>query len=253
MKKTGPVIDDRRDYVLWRRVSTKEQGKSELGLDAQLTYAREFTKKEPVEVFTDVWSGQHLEECVNLWKAIDFCKENGYYLLIAKTDRFRNVEQACKVLRACGSNNLKFCDLPECNEMVLKIMWAVWESQAKMGQINTQRAMNELKMKLKRDGGFMTKSGTWCRHLGRDKGCDISEASRKGGEAMLKKAQDWRRRSPGYIFVEKALLAGTPRKQILKEFNEMHENYPEIYCTSQGKPLSKGVLSVWAAEIIKKN
>lgn len=252
-KESRPIIDDTREYVLWRRVSTKKQGKSELGLDAQLTYAKEFTRKEPLAVYTDVWSGQKLKECKSLWEAIDFCKENGCYLLIAKTDRFRNVEQACEVLRAVGSNNLKFCDLPECNEMVLKIMWAVWESQAKMGQINTKRAMDEIKMKLQKEGGFMTKAGTWCRHLGRDKGCDVREAGRKGCEAQVKKALEWRKRSPGYIFVQKELLAGTPRKQIIKEFNEMHEDYPEIYCTAQGKPLSKGVLSVWASEIIQRN
>lgn len=138
--KEEALIKDYRDYVLWRRVSTKEQGRSELGLDAQLTYALEFTKKNPVQVFTDVVSGTKLRECTNLWKAIDYCKEHGTYLLVAKTDRFRNVEEACEVLRKVGEENLRFCDLPNCNEMVLKMLWVVWEYQARMGQINTRLA-----------------------------------------------------------------------------------------------------------------
>ena len=252
-KQSKPLIEDTRPYVLWRRVSTKKQGKSELGLDAQLTYAREFTRKEPLEVFTDVWSGQKLEECKGLWEAIDFCKESGAFLLIAKTDRFRNVEQACRVLRAVGSNNLKFCDLPECNEMVLKIMWAVWESQAKMGQINTKRAMDEIKRKIETEGGFMTRDGRWCEHIGRSKGCDLSVAQRAGGAAMMRKAQAYRSKSAGYIFVSREVLKGTPRNKIIEQFNEMHEQYPDVFCTSQGKPLSKGILSRWVSEILQKN
>lgn len=252
-KESRPIIDDTREYVLWRRVSTKKQGKSELGLDAQLTYAKEFTRKEPLAVFTDVWSGQKLKECRGLWEAIDFCKANNAFLLIAKTDRFRNVEQACEVLRAVGSNNLKFCDLPECNEMVLKIMWAVWESQAKMGQINTKRAMDEIKKKIKSEGGFMTRDGRWCTHIGREKGCDVRDASAAGGMATAKNARDWRDRSPGYILAQKEFLLGTPRKKIIDKFNELHEQYPEVYCTRQGKPLSPGILSIWCSEFVQRN
>ena len=249
----APLIQDSRDYVLWRRVSTKKQGKSELGLDAQLTYALEFTKKEPVAVFTDVVSGQKLRDCENLWKAIDYCKAYGTYLLIAKTDRFRNVEEACEVLREVGEGNLRFCDVPNCNEMVLKMLWVVWEYQAKMGQINTRLAMKELKRKITEEGGFMSKSGNYCTRLGRKPGCDISEAGEKGRQRQIQKAAEWRRRSPGYIFVARELLKGTPRAKILEEFNEMHKEYPELYCTPKGGPLTPSRLSLWAAEIIRHN
>lgn len=252
-KKDEALIQDSRDYVLWRRVSTKKQGKSELGLDAQLTYALEFTKKQPREIFTDVVSGQKLRDCTGLWKAIAYCKENGTYLLIAKTDRFRNVEEACEVLREVGEGNLRFCDVPNCNEMVLKMLWVVWEYQAKMGQINTRLAMKELKRKISEEGGFQSRSGNFCTRLGRKPGCDISEAAQKGRERLMQKAAEWKRRSPGYIFVSREILKGTPRAKIIAEFNEMHEQYPELYCTPKGGPLTKSRLSLWAAEILRHN
>lgn len=247
------MIQDTRDYVLWRRVSTRKQGKSELGLDAQLTYALEFTKKEPVQVYTDVVSGQKLRDCKGLWEAIAYCKQNGTYLLIAKTDRFRNVEEACEVLREVGEGNLRFCDVPNCNEMVLKMLWVVWEYQAKMGQINTRLAMKELKRKISEEGGFMSRSGNYCTRLGRRPGCDISSAAEKGRAKQIERAQEWRRTSPGYIFVSRELLKGTPRAKILEEFNDLHMEYPEVYCTPKGGTLTKSTLSLWASEIIRRN
>ena len=85
------INTDPRPYALWRRCSTQEQGESGLGLAAQLTIAQMFMGKDPVEVFTDVYTGTKLKQCVGLWKAIDFCKEHGYLLVVAKADRCRDL------------------------------------------------------------------------------------------------------------------------------------------------------------------
>lgn len=251
--KEEALIKDYRDYVLWRRVSTKEQGKSELGLEAQLTYALEFTKKEPVQVFTDVVSGTKLRECTNLWKAIDYCKEHGTYLLIAKTDRFRNVEEACEVLRKVGEENLRFCDLPNCNEMVLKMLWVVWEYQARMGQINTRLAMKEIKSRIKRDGGFVSKSGNFCDHLGRKKGDRNPNAVNAMAQQKIQAALEWKRRSPLYLNVVNMLRRGDSRAEILERAAELYEEDPIAFGTRDGCKLSKGVLSKWATETLIRN
>ena len=46
--------------MLWRRVSTGEQGESGLGLSGQLTIAKMFMGRDPIEIFTDVFSGKVL-------------------------------------------------------------------------------------------------------------------------------------------------------------------------------------------------
>lgn len=166
-----------RKYVSWIRVSTKGQGQSGLGLAAQETIIRHFLGGEPVETFTDVWSGTNLKGAPNLRRAIELCKREGYLLVIAKTDRFRNAEQALAVLNEVGEENIHFCDLPSTNRMILTVMFAVYENQAIMGRINTKRALDERKKQAKRDGGWISKSGRFCKKLGNSKGCDTSPAS----------------------------------------------------------------------------
>ena len=39
-----------------------------------------------------------------------------------------------------------------------------------------------------------------------------------------------------------------PRKEILEEAEKLFQKSPEIYCTRQGKMLTKGILSVWVRE-----
>lgn len=239
------LIRDERPYVLWRRVSTQEQGKSELGLEAQLAIARVFTKKEPVAVFQDVYSGTKLDGCVNLWKAIDYCKENGYLLVIAKTDRFRNVRQALDVLEAVGEGNLAFCDMPSVNKFILTIMFAVWESQAMMGRINTKLALQERKKQAEKNGGWTSKNGNWKTHLGNDKGYDMSKAWSASHKASTDRHQEWMETSAGFQFVKRQLMRGRSRKEIIEDFNDNFEHGIQGFCTRTGKKLTEATLSQW--------
>lgn len=243
------LIRDTRPYVLWRRVSTDEQGESGLGLEAQVTIARLFTQRDPVAVFTDVYTGTKLRECTELWAAVDYCKANECLLVIAKTDRFRNVRDALEVLDAVGEGNLSFCDLPMASRMVLTIMFSVWESQAMMGKINTKMALAERRKQLEEHGGWISKSGRWTTHFGRAKGCDLTTAHEARARSSVKKAAEWRENSVGYKWVRRQLVRGVPRKEIIEEFNENMRMGMEGFTTPKGRPLSKGVLSVWAAEL----
>lgn len=119
------INDNNRPYVLWRRVSTKGQFESGLGLEAQTTIAEYFMHGSPIKTYTDVFSGTKLADCPELVKAIRYCKANNYLLVVAKTDRFRNVKEALAVLDDMGEGNVTFCDLPTTNRMVLTIMFAV--------------------------------------------------------------------------------------------------------------------------------
>lgn len=243
------TIEERRDYVLWRRVSTKEQGESFLGLEAQATIAKTFMGKDPVHVFTDVHTGTKLRECVGLWDAIKLCKEEDLVLVIAKTDRFRSAQEALEVLDAVGERNLIFCDLPSCDRFILTVMFAMHERTAMIGRINTRVALAERKRQIEREGGFFSKSGNWCTHLGNKKGASMKEAHQAGHAALHQISQDWRETSPLYSWVTIQVFKRRPRKDILEEAQELYNRNPDKYCTRQGKPLSKGVLSVWIKEL----
>lgn len=247
------LVKDKRPYVLWRRVSTKEQGGSGLGLAAQLTIARAFTGREPVKVYTDVYSGTKLKECFNLWKAIDYCKENECLLVIAKSDRCRNVSQAIEILDKVGDGNLVFCDTPSSDRFVLTILWAMWERQATMGRINTKIALDERKKQADRDGGWVSKRGNWREHLGNDKGCDMMPAVKASAKKRSELGAQWRETSPGYQWVRRQLLRGKmSRNEIIEEFNENMRLGVPGFSSMHGKPLTAALLSLWAKEILHK-
>lgn len=247
------TIQESRPYVLWRRVSTTSQGESGLGLDAQLTIAKMFMGKDPVEIFEDIYSGTKLKLCVNLWRAIDYCKQNNTVLVIAKSDRCRNVSEALDILDAIGERNLIFCDLPTCDRFILTVMWAMWERQAIMGRVNTKIALAERKKQIEQDGGFISKAGNYCTHLGNKKGCRIPQLWEAGNAKHQADAEEWRKKSPLYIWTANQILKGRPRKDILAEAAELYEDDPERFGTREGKALTKGTLSKWAAEIIKRS
>jgi len=251
-KQEIKVIQEARPYVLWRRVSTTSQGSDGLGIAAQLTIATMFMGKDPVEVFTDVYSGTKLKQCVGLWQAIDYCKQNGAVLVVAKVDRFRNVNEALDVLDCIGERNIIFCDCPSSDRFVLTVLFAMNERTAIIGRINTKIALAERKRQIKEDGCFISKSGRMCDHLGRQKGDKNPNGVAAMNEAVTASAQDWRRTSGLYTWVTIQVLRGRPRKDILAEAEQMYEDNPSVYCTREGKPLVPGTLSRWSREILKK-
>lgn len=243
------LIKDQRPYVLWRRVSTREQGDSGLGLKAQLTIARAFTRREPVRVMTDVYSGTKLRECRNLWEAIDYCKEHNTLLVIAKTDRFRNVKEALEVLDSIGEGNLAFCDLPMVNRMILTIMFSVWESQAMIGRFNTKVALDERRRQLEEKGYWISNAGNKRTFFGRGKGCDNTKAIMASAKSKADSAAEWRENSVGYQWVRKQLIRGRSRQDIIEEFNENRDLGIAGFCTRKGCALTAGQLSIWAREM----
>ncbi len=244
---------DSRPYILWRRVSTGRQGESGLGLAAQETIANMFMGRKPVEIYTDVHTGTNLKQCDALWQAIDCCKKNGYILVVAKTDRFRSVQDALLVLDTMGQDNVIFCDLPSTDRFVLTIMWAVWEKHAIMGRLNTRMALAERKRQIEKDGGFMSKSGHWRKHLGNEKGVDVSAATAVQARIKADDARAWRESNDGYRWIKKQVQKGRLQKDILREFNEFHEMGLAGFSTREGCKMNACTLSKWIQEIRRQN
>jgi len=158
-----------KKFVSWRRVSTKKQEKSGLGLEAQKDIISHFVNTEKGELiadFCEAYTGKDLNGCIELKKAIEFSKANDAILIIAKTDRFRNTIEALQIYDEMGEGKIYFCDLPHTDKFTLTIFFALAEREAMLISIRTKAALDVQKRKIEQEGGFYSKSGNWCTSLG---------------------------------------------------------------------------------------
>lgn len=102
---------------------------------------------------------------------------------------------------------------------------------------------------LKKDGQFISKSGKVCTKLGRSKGCNLDEQRAASTKSKQDNAIAWREQSVGYKWVRKQLQRGMDRKEIIRQFNELHELDPKNYSTPKGSGLSEYTLSKWSQEM----
>jgi DNA invertase Pin-like site-specific DNA recombinase len=120
----------RGKFVAYYRVSTTEQGRSGLGLDAQRKAVTDFLdggKWELVAEFTEVESGRRNDR-PELAKAIALCKRARARLVIAKLDRLSRDVAFIAGLMAKGVDFLAV-DNPHANKFTVHIMAAVAEQE----------------------------------------------------------------------------------------------------------------------------
>lgn len=95
-----------RKVIMYRRVSTSEQGQSGLGLEAQQADIEIFTKANDLEIiadYLDVASGKgRLENRPELTKAITHCKRERCALIVSKVDRLSRNHAAVTALMDRG-------------------------------------------------------------------------------------------------------------------------------------------------------
>lgn len=108
-----------------------------------------------------------------------------------------------------------------------------------------QMGIDVVKNNIRKNGYHESKAGNIITHLGGAKGCDMSAAVEAASVARIQALMDWQAQSRGYQWVLQQHAKGKPRQVIIDEFNELHAAQPDVYCTREGKPLSKGVLSRW--------
>ena len=149
-----------KQFISWRRVSTKRQGKSGLGLEAQKNIIDYFVQNEGGELIADyceVYTGTELANCIELRKAINHAKETDAILIIAKTDRFRNTLEALQVLEEVGEQNIMFCDLPHTDKFTLTLFFAIAEREALLISLRTKAALQAKKERGELTGGACRK------------------------------------------------------------------------------------------------
>lgn len=237
-------------FCIYLRVSTKRQGASGIGLDAQRKMCLDLIGREGGEMvkeFQDVESGKSRTR-PGLWNAIDYCREHQCVLVIAKLDRLaRDVEFTFKVLRE--GIQIRFADMPVVNTMILGVFASVAQYERELIAGRTAGALDAIKDDIAKNGGHMSKAGRWIKKLGREKGCDTSVAGAAAGVSHSRRANDWRSTSALYLWVENQVLKRRPRKEIVAEARALYDKNPALYGTREGKPLCEGTLSRWCKEI----
>ena len=145
-----------KKYISWRRVSTFKQNKSGLGLEAQKEIIRYFVERDGGELIADYsecYTGKELSGCIELRKAMAHAKKEGAILVIAKTDRFRNCQEALGILDEMGEGRIEFCDLPHSDRFTLTLFWALAEREALITSIRTRQALAAKKARGEKTGG----------------------------------------------------------------------------------------------------
>ncbi len=133
------------EFISYIRVSTKKQGQSGLGLEAQREIISNYVngKGHVIAEYQDIESGTHRDR-KGLWQAIDHAKRVGATLVIAKLDRLaRDVEFTFKVVNS--GVQIHFCDMPSVNTMILGVFASVAQYERELTSKRTKDALQAKK------------------------------------------------------------------------------------------------------------
>jgi DNA invertase Pin-like site-specific DNA recombinase len=144
------------NFVAYYRVSTVEQGRSGLGLEAQQQAVRTYLDGgcwKLIGEHTEVESGK-LRDRPQLKSALEQCRLTGSTLVIAKLDRLsRNVAFLAQLM---DSNDVQFVavDNPHATRFTLHILAAVAEHEAAQISARTKVALAAARTRGQRLGGW---------------------------------------------------------------------------------------------------
>lgn len=152
-----------QQFVLYRRVSTKEQGKYGLGMSAQRrdldlflsTYA-----EVPFEIigdFEDVLSGADNSRPA-LTAAIDMCRRTGATLLVAKLDRLSRKVSFIATLMEDPKLTFRVASIPMASKIELHLYAMLAEQERDFISLRTKAALAEAKARGTKLGGLRPKT-----------------------------------------------------------------------------------------------
>jgi DNA invertase Pin-like site-specific DNA recombinase len=146
-------------FVTYKRVSTEEQGRSGLGLEAQTrdiglfldTYAEE--PWETVGEFVEVESGANADR-PELRKAIELAKRMKATLLVAKLDRLSRKVSTIAAFMDDKRLNFRVATMPHADKFQLHIYAALAEQEREFISLRTKAALREAKARGIQLGGL---------------------------------------------------------------------------------------------------
>ena len=135
---------EQTNYVSYLRQSTKKQSLSNLGIEAQRNIIQKYLGQiQPIAEFVETESGKKTDR-PKLAEALELCRKTKSTLIVAKLDRLsRNVAFTSKLLES--DVEIKFCDFPEANRLVLHIIASIAEYEAGLISTRTKQALKAKK------------------------------------------------------------------------------------------------------------
>lgn len=166
-------------FVKYFRVSTKKQGTSGLGLEAQEEYISTYLERldsdyEIVDSFTDIESGKNSER-QGLTEAIQLAKDTNAILLVAKLDRLSRSVAFIANLMEDKKLKFKVATMPNASEFELNIYAALAQQERLFISERTKAALAAAKRRGQKLGG--RRANAEARH----------EAVREQADKMAKK------------------------------------------------------------------
>jgi len=136
-------------YIAYLRVSTKEQGRSGLGLDAQkrdinLFISNYASESDLLETYTDIVSGSNSSRQA-LTEAITRAKQLNATLIVSKLDRLSRKVSFVATLMEDKSLKLKVASMPNADKFQLHIYAALAEQERDFISMRTKAALREKK------------------------------------------------------------------------------------------------------------
>ena len=215
-------------YVAYLRQSTKKQEVSGLGIEAQREIIQKFLgQKKPIAEYVETESGKRTER-PKLTEALDLCRKTKSTLIVAKLDRLsRNVAFTSKLLES--DVEIKFCDFPEANRLVLHIIASIAEYEA--GLIS-QRTKQSLKAKKAR-GIQLGKPENLTNNLDR--------AIKNSRQTIHKKAKENPNNKRAVAMLKVLIGQNLSLSEMARKLND------EGFVTSQGK-----IFTAWQVSVLIK-
>jgi DNA invertase Pin-like site-specific DNA recombinase len=176
-----PAPEPPSRFVAYSRVSTAQQGRSGLGLEAQREAVRVFMGGSAgalTEEFTEIESGQN-DARPQLTRALDACRLTGAVLVIATLDRLSRDAHFLLGLEKVGVEFVA-ADMPNANRLTVRLMAVIAQEEREMISARTKAALAAAKARGKKLGG-------------NHGGPHVDPAKSKGHAARTRAAADYAR------------------------------------------------------------
>lgn len=126
--------------IAYYRVSTDQQGKSGLGLEAQQEAVRLFSEREGYQVTAHYTEIEKKNKRPELSAALDQCRKKKATLIIAKLDRLgRNVAFIANLMES--RVQFKAVDNPHANELIIHLLAALAQHERRQISTRTKDAL----------------------------------------------------------------------------------------------------------------